>query len=99
MVVDQADERVGACWHAQPLGKSRAGLAAECQAEGKLKIAEPAGAPGMARPDLRQWLGKDAARAAAVGTAQPSDNEANDNLATLPGQIGQTTLVAAVQPH
>ncbi len=58
-------------------------------------------ASGPARPwrgDLGQAFGEDPARAPAGRTAEPSRLDAQGDDTSLPGQISQSTLVAAVHP-
>ena len=95
---DEAKQGRAAHRCADPLGQARASLAAQCEANVVLQIAQ-------ARRPLRIWpscnrqaLGENAVRATGPPAAQPAHLHLDLHLKALPGQVCQPAGVAAVQP-
>lgn len=92
---DQPQQGITADWHRQPCSQARARLAAECEANLLLDLAQPQGAPRF-RLRNGQALGEDAAPAIAVRAAEAPDAEVQVEDTPLPGQVCKTARIGTV---
>ncbi len=96
---DEAKQGGAAHGRADPFGQTRASLAAQCEADVVLEVAQAHCPLGIRPGNSGQALGEDAMRAAGPPAAKPTHLHFDLHAVALPGQVRQPAGVAAVPPR
>ena len=92
----EPQERVGAGGHGEPRREPGSRLAAQGEGDLALDVGEALAAARGRAGDAGQPLGEGPPRAGGLGAEEPPRPEPDGHRTTLPGQVGEAPLVAAV---
>ena len=95
--LDATEQGVGTGWHRQPSRQSRAPFAAERESDRELRLAEALRRLGVGG-DGRQTLGEGPLRAPRVGAPEAPEVDADADVSTLPGEVGNGADIPAMDP-
>jgi hypothetical protein len=95
---DQAQQRVAADRHGEPVRQAGAGFATGMKSDAALGLGKSDGPPNPRRGHLRQALGEDPARAPGSGAAKATDLKIEMTDPALPGKISEMANISAMYP-
>jgi hypothetical protein len=95
---DQAQQRVAADRHGEPVRQAGAGFTAGMQSDAALRCGEADGPPNPRQDHFRQLFSKDPTRAPGSGAAKAADLKIEMADTTLPGKISEMPDVSAMYP-